>query len=60
MNIASDWVSHPLSLADRILAKCENSLNWIAGFTIFLLMVAGVVQIFGRKIFNLPMYGYID
>lgn len=60
MNIAFDWISHPLSLADRILAKCENSLNRIAGFTIFLLMVAGVVQVFGRKIFNLPMYGYID
>jgi C4-dicarboxylate transporter, DctQ subunit len=60
MNTTPDWEARPLSLADRVLAKCEDSFNWIAGITIFLLMVTGVIQIVGRKVFNLPLYGYID
>ena len=60
MNTTSDWEARPLSLADRVLAKCEDAFNWIAGITVFLLMVNGVIQIVGRKVFNLPLFGYID
>ena len=60
MNEAPDWEERPLSLADSLLAKCEDTFNWIAGITVFLLMANGVIQIVGRKVFNLPLFGYID
>ncbi len=38
----------------------EKFTALISGFGIFGLMLIGVVQIFGRKLFNAPIFGYID
>ena len=38
----------------------EKFTALISGFGIFGLMLIGVVQIFGRKFFNAPIFGYID
>jgi TRAP-type C4-dicarboxylate transport system permease small subunit len=45
---------------DRSYGKFEAALNFIAGVSIFLLMLIGVGQIAGRQILGLPIYGYID
>ncbi len=45
---------------DLLLAPLERGLNLIAAFFIFGLMLIGVVQVVGRKIFNAPIYGYVD
>lgn len=54
------WEDRPLSACNRILAKCEDALNWAASISVFLLMAVGVFQVFGRQLFNLPISGYID
>ena len=39
------------------------SRRWIplfAAAAIFLLMFLGVVQVVGRKLFNFPVFGYVD
>jgi len=38
----------------------ERLTALVSGFGIFALMLFGVVQIFGRKLFNAPIFGYID
>ena len=38
----------------------EKVTALISGFGIFALMMIGVAQILGRKLFNMPIYGYID
>jgi TRAP-type C4-dicarboxylate transport system permease small subunit len=45
---------------DRWYGTFEAALNFIAGVSIFLLMLIGVGQIAGRQILGLPIYGYID
>jgi C4-dicarboxylate transporter, DctQ subunit len=59
---ASDSVSSSqlLAKADAMLFKLESALNFCAGVMIFLVMVLGVVQIFGRSIFNWPIPAYVD
>jgi C4-dicarboxylate transporter, DctQ subunit len=49
-----------LSTVHRWLAWIENALNLIAAFAIFFLMFVGVVQVIGRSVFNIAIYGYID
>lgn len=49
-----------LSGFDRALARVENLLNTVAAAGIFALMLTATVQILGRKLFNLPIPGYID
>jgi C4-dicarboxylate transporter DctQ subunit len=49
-----------LARFDRQLSRFEDLLNFIAAMAIFFLMLVGVVQIIGRSIFNLAIYGYID
>jgi TRAP-type C4-dicarboxylate transport system permease small subunit len=46
--------------SDRWLSKAENLLNNIAALGIFVLMLTATVQILGRKLFNLPIPGYIE
>jgi len=45
---------------DRLLAPLETALDLIAALFIFALMLVGVAQIFGRKLFDAPIFGYID
>ncbi len=45
---------------DRGLAVVEDHANLIAALAIFFLMFVGVVQIVGRKLFGIAIYGYID
>ena len=45
---------------DRLLAPIETALDLVAALFIFALMLVGVVQIFGRKLFDAPIFGYID
>jgi TRAP-type C4-dicarboxylate transport system permease small subunit len=49
-----------LGAADRAMHALEKFTALISGFGIFGLMLLGVVQIFGRKLFNAPIFGYID
>lgn len=49
-----------LRLLDRWLAVVEDNANLIAALAIFFLMFVGIVQIIGRKIFGIAIYGYID
>ena len=38
----------------------EKFLNLIAAITILLLMFVGTYQVFGRKLLNVPVPGYVD
>ena len=49
-----------LGRVDRLFSKVENFTNWISAITIMLLMFMAVYQIVGRRIFNAPIFGYID
>jgi C4-dicarboxylate transporter DctQ subunit len=49
-----------LGAIDRAMHAVEKFTALISGFGIFGLMLIGVVQIFGRKLFNAPIFGYID
>lgn len=49
-----------LSWLDRFLFKLETYLTLAGGITIFALMILSVVQILGRKFFNMPVPGFID
>lgn len=45
---------------DRILHVVERVTALFSAFFIFGLMLVGVVQIVGRTVFNMPIFGYID
>lgn len=49
-----------LSRADRGLSKIEASMTLVGGIIVFLLMLLAVAQIVGRKLFNMPVPGFID
>ncbi|MEQ9641734.1 MAG: TRAP transporter small permease [Alphaproteobacteria bacterium] len=49
-----------LSRADSLLFKIETAFNMLAALAVFLLMLLGVVQVVGRKVFNFPIFGYVD
>ncbi len=49
-----------LSRADRIFFKLESFLNLIGGIVIFAVVLLAVANILGRKLFDLPVDGYID
>ena len=40
--------------------QVEKGFTFLSSLCIFALMIIGVVQIFGRKFFGMPIYGYID
>ncbi len=50
----------PLGRTDRFLFRIETGLNLIAAGSIFFLMLLGVGQIVARKVFQAPIFGYID
>jgi len=45
---------------DRYFSYVENTFNAIAGASIMFLMFFAVYQVLGRKVFNAPIFGYID
>ncbi|MGE0154986.1 MAG: TRAP transporter small permease subunit [Reyranellaceae bacterium] len=45
---------------DHWYGKLEEILNLLAAFSIFALMIVGVVQIVGRTVFGYAIDGYID
>lgn len=49
-----------LGAVDRAMHGIEKLTALVSGYGIFALMLIGVVQIFGRKLFNAPIFGYID
>jgi C4-dicarboxylate transporter DctQ subunit len=49
-----------LGAIDRAVHVVERGTALISGFGIFAMMMLGVVQIFSRKLFNIPILGYID
>jgi TRAP-type C4-dicarboxylate transport system permease small subunit len=49
-----------LSRFDRLFFKLESLLNLIGGLVIFLIVLLAVANILGRKLFDLPVNGYID
>jgi len=51
---------HPINRIDKLLKPLDNAFNMIAAWTIFAVMVLGVLQIGLRSIFNTPIAGYID
>ena len=46
--------------ADRWLGRVEDVLDLIAAFFIVFLMLFAVTQVISRKIFNYPLWGYVD
>lgn len=49
-----------LGAADEGFFKLESALNLIAALVILAVMLIGVFQVFGRKLINLPVPGYVD
>jgi TRAP-type mannitol/chloroaromatic compound transport system permease small subunit len=49
-----------LDRVDRFLRSIERFTAVASGLFIFALMFVGVGQILGRKLFNTPIFGYID
>lgn len=49
-----------VSRIDGVWNKVEQSLNTLSGFVLFALVGLAVANIFGRKLFNSPIPGYID
>ena len=49
-----------LGAADEGFFKLESALNLIAALVILAVMFIGVLQVFGRKLINLPVPGYVD
>jgi TRAP-type C4-dicarboxylate transport system permease small subunit len=56
--LASD--GRTLRRFDRWLSPIENFFNFIAAMAIMALMLLGVGQILLRRLFNAPIFGYID
>jgi TRAP-type C4-dicarboxylate transport system permease small subunit len=49
-----------INSTDKLLIKLENFLNGFSAIAIFILMLTAAVQVVSRKVFNLPIPGYID
>lgn len=49
-----------LAAGDRLYARVENALNFVAAFFIFFLMLLGVTEVLARRLFNFPIPGHID
>ena len=45
---------------DRWLSPVETTLNLVAAFGIFALMMLGIIQVITRKIIGVAIFGYID
>ncbi len=59
-NGASAPFTSALTTADRWLSRVEDLLDLVAAFFIVFLMMFAVTQVISRKLFNYPLWGYID
>ncbi len=57
---ATSTAEGALGTCDRVVAKLENFLNYIAAIFIFMLMFLVVGEVIGRSFFNAPIPGTID
>lgn len=57
---SSEPPSGLLGKFDFWFSKFENFLNGFSAFAIFFVMLVGVSQVLGRKLFDMPIHGYID
>lgn len=48
------------SVFDRALLRVESVLNLLGGVTIIMLVLLAVWHVVGRKLFNAPVFGYVD
>lgn len=64
MDVRSDGAQAPftsvLTAADRWLSRIEDILDLVAAFFIVFLMMFAVTQVISRKLFNYPLWGYVD
>ncbi len=64
MKSRTDGASVPfasaLNVADRWLSRVEDFLDLLAAFFIVFLMMFAVTQVISRKLFNYPLWGYVD
>ena len=49
-----------LKKADRWLSRVEDALDLVAAFFIVFLMMFAVTQVISRKLFNYPLWGFVD
>ena len=49
-----------INTSNKLLTKLENFLNGFSAIAIFILMLTAAIQVVSRKVFNLPIPGYID
>ena len=49
-----------LSRSDQLFFKLESSFNLLGGIVIFAVVLLAVANVLGRKLFDLPVAGYID
>lgn len=49
-----------LSRLDQKLLAVESRLNLAGGIVIFLLVFMAVANVLGRKLLNMPVFGYVD
>ena len=56
LNTSQSWIV-PTS---RRLGWLEDLLNAVSATSIIVLMLLAVIQVVGRKVFNAPIFGYID
>ncbi|MDK2753200.1 MAG: TRAP transporter small permease [Gammaproteobacteria bacterium] len=56
LNTTQSWIV-PTS---RRLGWLEDLLNAVSATSIIVLMLLAVIQVVGRKVFNAPIFGYID
>lgn len=49
-----------LSRVDRAVFRVESGLNLLSGMVIFALVLLAVINVLGRKFFNVPVPGYVD
>lgn len=50
----------PVSRADRALFVVEKAFALVSGLAILTVMIISVANILGRKLFNLPVPGFVD
>lgn len=55
-----DGLGRLLARLDHFLSPLETAFNFMAAMCIMGLMLLGVVQIVGRSMFHMPIWGYID
>lgn len=59
-NLPDETGGGALGVVDRTFFAIEKAMALVSALCIFALMLIGVWQVLARKLFNAPIYGYID